>query len=70
MKHYTTAYMLNQYIDLEGELFTILKKLYKTPADYAYGYKADKCIIHLSKELSENSKLIKLLEKYNFEKVY
>ena len=69
MKHYTIAYILNKYIDLEGELFTTLKKYYKNPADYAYGHKADACIIHLSKDLENDLRILDLLKKYNFVKV-
>jgi hypothetical protein len=69
MRNYATAYILNQFIDLEGELFSILKKYYRTPIDYAYGHKADKCIIHLSADLSKDEGILKLLEKYNFQKV-
>ena len=69
MRHYTTAYIINEYIDLEGEVFTLLKRYFKTPADYAYGHKADACVIHLSEELSKDLSVLNLLKKYNFEKV-
>ena len=69
MKHYTVAYILNKYIDLEGELFTFLRKHFKNPADYGFGHRAEACIIHLSKDLENDEKVLELLKKYNFQKV-